>query len=318
MMTDQTEHQLRREESYKTDDVELLSARYYAAPIEYIQVDSGGLGAKVNAVATRNVEVREAHFQSSVLNVVERPVGRFGLAMGLSGNAQLFGNRFNDSNVVYSDGRNGIIARIAGGSGWCNLTIDETLLQQVAAVHGYSIPAGDAARGLPTAERTALCMKLVRIARSREGATLSNEQFEDAIALLVLRSINRAPTERKIRLEKCWTLSREIIDFIHANYASPMTLTALCQLVDVGERALRYNFQEATGMSLQQYLTHYRLHRARALLVESQVAEVKEAAVACGIPHAGRFSQYFKALFDESPSEVLRRPASVYRGRRNL
>ena len=316
-MTGQTERQPRCEESYRTDDVDLLSSRYYAAPIEYVQVDSGELGAEIHAVATSKVEVREAHFHSGVLNTVQTSLGRYGLALGITGHAQLFGTHFNNSNLAYTDGHNGIIARVGAGSGWCNLSIDHTLLQEVAAVHGYTIPAGGDARGLPIAEHAALIGKLARIARSLEGTTLSNEQFEDAIALLILRSLNPHRTRPVMKPDKCWTIAHTIIDFIHANYARPMTLTALCQLVDVGERALRYSFQKATGLSLQQYLTHYRLHRARALLMNSAVAEVREAAVACGIPHAGRFSQYYKAMFRESPGEVLRRPAPVYRGRRD-
>jgi AraC-like DNA-binding protein len=43
----------------------------------------------------------------------------------------------------------------------------------------------------------------------------------------------------------------------------------------------------------------------RALQIEGKVAQLKDAALACGIPHTGRFSQYFKALFGESPGQVL-------------
>ena len=317
-MTDQIATQSRREDRFLTDDVDLLSRRYHAGPIDYVQVGSGKLGAEIHAVATSKVEVREAYFNASVLNTISRPMGRFGIALGATGKAQLFGTRFNDSNLAYSDGRNGIIARIGAGSGWRNVTIDHTLLQDVAAVHGYTIPAGDDGRGLPVAKRAALARTLSRIAQSREGNSLSDEQFEDAMALLLLRSLNPPSTRPVMKPDKCWSVAHTIMDFISANYARPMTLTTLCQLVDVGERALRYNFQKTTGMSLQQYLTHYRLHRAHALLIESKVAEVKEAAAACGIPHAGRFSQYFKALFDEYPGEVLRAPAQVYRGRRDL
>jgi AraC-like DNA-binding protein len=317
-LTSQTQKHFRREERYRTDDVDLLSGRYYAAPIDFVQVDSGRLGAEIHAVATPKVEVREAHFDSTVLNLVQRPLGRYGIALGTTGNAQLFGTRFNNSNLAYTDGRNGVIARIDAGSGWCNLTIDNVFLQDVAAVHDYIIPAGDDARGLPIFERAALLERLARIARSQEGATLSDEQFEDAMALLVLRTLNPVSRYAAKKPDKCWTVAHEVIDFIHANYTRPMTLTALCQLVGVSERTLRYNFLKATGLSLQRYLTHYRLHRARALLVESKVADVRDAAAACGIPHAGRFSQYYKALFGESPGEVLKRSAHVYRGRHDL
>jgi AraC family ethanolamine operon transcriptional activator len=307
----------RIEELYCTDDVDLLSKRYYAAPIDYVQTSPGKLGAAIHAVATPKVEIREAHFQSAVLNVIERPLPRFGIALGMEGQSQLFGTQFTNSNLGYITGRNGVFARISTGSGWCNITIDDALLQEVAAVHGYVIPTEDDSYGLPTRQRAGLVRRLSRIARSQEGSTLSDEQFEDAMALLILRALNPSYKNPREKNDKRWAVAHQVIDYIHANYTRPMTLTGLCQLAGVSERTLRYSFVEATGLSLQQYLTHYRLHRAHALLMESKVAEVGEAAAACGIPHAGRFSQYFKALFGESPSQVLRRPAQPYRGQRN-
>ena len=317
-MTSQTQKNFRREERYRTDDVDLLSERYYAAPIDMIQIDPGRLGAEIYAVASSKVEIREAYFESAVLNVVEKPLQRFGLALGISGQAQMFGTRFTNSNLAYLNGRNGVIARVNAGSGWCNLSIDHALLQDVAAVHGYVIPPGDDSYGLPTAIHATLIRRLTRVARLKEFTEFSDKQFDDAIALLVLNTLNPPSQHPRREPEKYWVAVQEVIDFIHANYTRPMTLTALCQLVGVSERTLRYNFLKATGLSLQRYLTHYRLHRARALLVESKVADVRDAAAACGIPHAGRFSQYYKALFGESPGEVLRRPAHVYRGRHDL
>ena len=84
-----------------------------------------------------------------------------------------------------------------------------------------------------------------------------------------------------------------------------MTVTGLCQLAGVSERTLQYTFRKATGLTVQQYLMSYRLHRARALLTGGEVTQVKDAAQARGFHHAGRFSQYFKKLFGESPSQVL-------------
>ena len=130
----------------------------------------------------------------------------------------------------------------------------------------------------------------------------------------MLRELN-ALNRRRYTLNRgnCWVVTRKVIEYIDANYAEPMTLTKLCQLVNVSERTLRYHFLKTTGLNPQQYLSNYRLHRAHALLVENRVAEVADAARACGIPHTGRFSQYFKAMFGESPSQVLRRPVRAYR-----
>ena len=314
MVLTETETHSRVTDHYRTDDIDLLRNRYHAAPIDFLQVDPGSLGARVNAVATPKLELREAHFDSGILNIVERPIDRFGVGLGVSGNPQLFGTPLTNSNLAYINGRNGVFARLPAGGGWLNLTMDQAWLRELAAVHDYAIPSGDNSIGLPTAERNALVFKLGRIARQKDCTTFSDEQLEDALALLVLRELN-AVTGRRFTLNagSCWAVVHEVVDYIHANYAEPMTLTKLCQLVNVSERTLRYHFLKTTGLNPQQYLSNYRLHRAHTLLMENRVAEVADAARACGIPHTGRFSQYFKAMFGESPSQVLRQTKKAHR-----
>jgi AraC-like DNA-binding protein len=313
-LTSQTLEYFRREERYRTDEVDLLSERYYAAPIDMIQVDPGRLGAEIYAVATSKVEIREAYFETAVLNVVEKPLQRFGIALGIRGEAQMFGTSFTSSNLAYTNGRNGVIARVSAGSGWCNLSIDQALLQDVAAAHGYTIPSGDDSYGLPTAARAILLRRLTRVARLQEFTGFSDKQFDEAIALLVLNTLNPTSEHRGREFEKYWVTVQDVIDYIHASYAKPMTLTELCKLVDVSERTLRYQFSKATGLSLQQYLTYYRLHRARALLMESKVAEVGDAALACGIPHTGRVYQYLRVVLGVYPSHGFSQSPQPPRG----
>lgn len=309
-----TETQSRITDHYRTNDIDLLRDRYHAAPIDFLQVDPGSLGARVNAVATPKLELREARFDSGILNIIERPIDRFGVALGIGGNPQLFGTTLNSSNLAYINGRNGVFARVPAGGGWLNVTMDQAWLREVAAVHDYAIPSGDHSVGLPRDKRNALIFKLGRIAKQQECTTFSDEQLEDALALLVLRELNALNSgSTTLNPGSCWAVMYEVVDYIRANYAQPMTLTKLCQLVNVSERTLRYHFLKTTGLNPQQYLSNYRLHRARALLVENRVAEVADAARACGIPHTGRFSQYFKAMFGEFPNQVLRRPARTYR-----
>jgi transcriptional regulator GlxA family with amidase domain len=88
-----------------------------------------------------------------------------------------------------------------------------------------------------------------------------------------------------------------------------MTVTGLCHLADVSERTLQYAFLEITGFSMQQYLMRYRLLRARALLTAGNVNLAREAAVAVGIPHTGRFSLYFRKMYGKSPSMLLTPPS---------
>ncbi len=292
----------------KADSVETLRETFRAAPINHVQTSSGHLGADIRTVSTDCIEVREVSLAADLLMSIERTFPRFAFVFGIKGSSQLYNNKLTSSNIGYSNGANGIIASIQANSSWCSITIDHELLLNVAETHHYSIPDGDGTYGLPFNQRKVLVHKICQIARSQCFIELNNEQFHDVIALCVLRALNPShhqdtpsPSQRSI-------IAQRIIEYIQAHYFEPMSVTGLCQLIGISERAMQYSFLKTTGISVQQYLMNYRLHRAHELLSKGKVAEIKDAALACGIPHRGRFSKYFKGLFGISPRQVLLAP----------
>ena len=290
---------------YAAKDVDELSRQYRASRIDYVQIEPGDLNARVQSVSTAKSELREACFDRAILNVIRNPVDFFGIALLTEGGVRLFGADLTNSNIRYVDGNNGVLARLDSHSSWCNLSVKQAFLQEVAQVHGYIIPTGDDSVGLPTNGHAALVSTFRQLMQFGARSSLTDEQLDDTLALLVLRALNPANEKATRNQPKSWVNVQEVIAYIEANYARPMTLTNLCQLVNVSERTLRYDFVKTTGMSPQKFLTNYRLQKARALLEGNKVAEVADAAKACGIPHTGRFSLYFKALFGESPGRVL-------------
>ncbi|RLA42821.1 MAG: hypothetical protein DRQ97_13515 [Gammaproteobacteria bacterium] len=291
--------------AYHADSVEMLGETYRAAPVDYVQIAPGRLGADIHSVSTTLVEVREVSFETGVLLTIENPFPRFALGIGLRGQSQLFRSPLTNSNIAYANGHNGIIARVQSASSWCNISIDPELLEQVATTHHYVIPGGDASHGLSIEAQSALVSTISQVARTQHFAELSDAQFDDEIALIVLRVLNPSQNKGSARLSQQYIIVQRIFEYIHAHFSERMTVTGLCQLAGISERTLQYTFLEVTGLTVQQYLMSYRLHQARALLAGGEVVQVKDAAQACGIPHAGRFSQYFKAMFGESPGQVL-------------
>ena len=63
-------------------------------------------------------------------------------------------------------------------------------------------------------------------------------------------------------------------------------------------------------MSPVRYLRLARLHRVRRALrrAEPDVNTVRTIAHRCGIWHLGRFAHEYRALFNESPLETLKKP----------
>jgi AraC family ethanolamine operon transcriptional activator len=91
--------------------------------------------------------------------------------------------------------------------------------------------------------------------------------------------------------------------------AEPMTASLLANLAGASERRLRQAFNERYQVGPRRYLLLRQLHAVRRDLLASQpeATTVTEAVTARGVWHFGRFTARYKSLFNELPSETLRR-----------
>ncbi|PHQ34629.1 helix-turn-helix domain-containing protein [Rhodopirellula bahusiensis] len=89
----------------------------------------------------------------------------------------------------------------------------------------------------------------------------------------------------------------------------PLRIGELCKEIKVSERTLRHAFGDVTGMSPLDYLKAFRLNRVRRQLRETteQDVLVKQFAYANGFSHLAQFSQDYRQLFGELPSQTLQR-----------
>jgi AraC-like DNA-binding protein len=73
-------------------------------------------------------------------------------------------------------------------------------------------------------------------------------------------------------------------------------------------RSLELGFREARNMTPTQVHRQFRLEAARqALLDPKETTTVTSVAVTFGFLHLARFSQYYQSMFNEVPSQTLRR-----------
>ena len=96
--------------------------------------------------------------------------------------------------------------------------------------------------------------------------------------------------------------------FMLANLDQPLTLEAICQAVKTSKSALSYGFQEIFRLSPMAYLKTIRLHGVRRALKahNPETASVVGLANCYGFWHMGHFSQAYKQMFGELPSETLK------------
>ena len=91
------------------------------------------------------------------------------------------------------------------------------------------------------------------------------------------------------------------IAYIRSNYCNPIRVTDVADYVCVNRSYLYTLFKNALGMSPQQFLTNYRVHKAMELLRTTELP-VESIALSCGYTDPLVFTKAFKHVKRISPS----------------
>lgn len=138
--------------------------------------------------------------------------------------------------------------------------------------------------------------------------------FGDALHVALadaVRSAPRASVESgpgRPRMPRAQIL-RAISELLEAQQSEPIHAGELAATVGVSQPSLQRVFHEWFGMPPARYLTMRRLNLARKRLREDRSASVTEVAGALGFWDLSRFAKCYKSLFDELPSQTLRKPS---------
>ncbi len=104
----------------------------------------------------------------------------------------------------------------------------------------------------------------------------------------------------------------DIENFLEHSIERPVKIGDLCKAVTVSERTLLRLFHERFGMAPKTYLTWNRFNRVRRELKKYKEGSVKVSDIAnsYGFWHMGKFAADYRRLFDELPSETLKKRLS--------
>jgi AraC family ethanolamine operon transcriptional activator len=105
--------------------------------------------------------------------------------------------------------------------------------------------------------------------------------------------------------------------WLRQNLAEPPTVAALCRALDASQRTLHQAFRDHLDATPKAYLKTLRLEAARRdLLGGAGRTRVTDVALDWGFLHFGWFSQDYRRLFGETPSQTLQRGRSAFERRR--
>jgi AraC family ethanolamine operon transcriptional activator len=103
-------------------------------------------------------------------------------------------------------------------------------------------------------------------------------------------------------------LARRAEAWLRQNLAEPPTIADLCAALQSSERTLHEAFREHLGATPKAYLKTLRLNAAHHdLLLARPTTRVTDVALDWGFVHFGWFSQDYRRLFAETPSQTLQR-----------
>lgn len=98
----------------------------------------------------------------------------------------------------------------------------------------------------------------------------------------------------------------KLLEWMRRHLDQPLPLSLLAERARMSERTLLRRFEEATGCSPKQWLTHERLGRARELLEGSDMA-VERVADVCGFGSADTLRHHFRRNLQLSPARYRER-----------
>lgn len=98
-------------------------------------------------------------------------------------------------------------------------------------------------------------------------------------------------------------------EFALANIDEPLQIIDICRALGVSRRALQYSFQDVLNINPLTYLRLIKLNGARRDLVGTgeNILQVQDVIARWGFWHFSRFSAEYKKMYNELPSETLRR-----------
>ena len=95
---------------------------------------------------------------------------------------------------------------------------------------------------------------------------------------------------------------KKAISYIQSNYCNPIKVTDVAEFVCINRSYLYTLFESILGMSPQQFLTTFRITKAKELL-ESTSYSIESIALSCGYSDAMVFTKAFRAMQGMSPSQ---------------
>jgi transcriptional regulator GlxA family with amidase domain len=134
-----------------------------------------------------------------------------------------------------------------------------------------------------------------------EPDSFSEEAIRSLIATLIIAVLRYAP--REARVQSVNSFIEKAVNYMHNNYQNPMPLDEIAIECDVSKVHLSREFKKKIGIGLSEYISIYRMKKAKELLLTRDKMSICEIAFSCGFNDSNYFSWLFKKTYGVTPSQ---------------
>lgn len=139
--------------------------------------------------------------------------------------------------------------------------------------------------------------------------TVDIDLLKNRLPNLLVKSLEKAVKKApKQQLNLRYAALGKILGYIHQNLNRKITTSEICSTFEISERSLRYLFVELIRIPPMRYVKLIRLNKIRKEILQADSESVINLiANKWGFNHSGQFAADYKKLFNEVPSEDLKK-----------
>jgi AraC-like DNA-binding protein len=312
--TDPTEYRSLRFHDY---DPEQLRAVIDGADLEHTILAAGNCSAEVRQFHTGQFSVDSGFYSFPVFVRGRFAAGRLciGMSWGREVPTWVNGVRLARASIqIYAEDAE-MLYRAGPSTEWAGITVTRERLQAEAIARlGRELPLPG--RGMWNLSVPLACTERLMTQIAAAGCSMAPDASGDRLLATCVETLASADPDEARRIQS--RLQHRIALVCRADTAIRHMLGGdysserLCRAIGVSERNLQIHFKEALGVSPKAWHQRLALNRIRAQLLRQtfRPGEIARIAMDHGFEHLGRFSQDYRKLFGESPSQTLRKSES--------
>jgi AraC-like DNA-binding protein len=289
------------------DQAKLLSVVPTSVTWEQLEPGILDVGFRVLRIGPLVVSLRTVNLAvHAYVQVAPNKAGA--MAVESRSDAQWRGSTFDAAKLGIGDE---VDVRTTGPSTLYAIAVDQHELQQTCP---DSLDADDLVDGLArniVANRPSAASRFrsaVKAACAHDGALPpgANGTLIPMLAA-VLDRIDDYSTERSHSLNRRYAAVRACDRYMRERIDDTITLLDLSRIAGMRSRSLINAFKAIMGYSPMDYLKRLRLSSVRSALLraDARSTKVTDVAMDWGFGHMGHFTQHYRAMFGEMPSQTL-------------